>query len=91
MHAVVDALPEFWQAIEDFARPGLLPELVETRYGIHIVRINRFAPGPLLPLEAVRERIEERLAQHRLVEALRAYAHAMVHDAPEVEGRTHSH
>ncbi len=86
-----DVVPEFWQAIADFARPGLLLELVETRFGIHIVRVNRFAPGPLLPFEAVRARIEERLAQHRLVEALRAYAHAMVHDASEPDGRTHSH
>lgn len=74
-----DVVPEFWRAIESASRPGLLPEPVETRYGIHIVRINRFAPGPLLPFDAVRGRIEERLADRNLVEALRAYAHALTH------------
>lgn len=79
-----DVVPEFWQAIEGAARPGLLPELVETRYGIHIVRINRYAPGPLLPFDAVRGRIEERLASRKLVDALRDYAHALAHPGHEV-------
>lgn len=78
-----DVVPEFWQPIEASGRPGLLPELVETRYGIHIVRVNRFAAGPLLPFAAVRHRIEERLAQERLVAALREYAQAVVSEAPD--------
>ena len=82
-----DVVPEFWQAIDAFARPGLLPELVETRFGIHIVRINRFEPGPLLPFEAVRSRIEQRLAQQKLVVALREYAHTLLH--PQHDEHTH--
>jgi peptidyl-prolyl cis-trans isomerase C len=60
-----DVVPEFWQAVANAGRPGLLPELVESRYGIHIVRINRFEPGRPLTFEAVRRQIEERLAQER--------------------------
>lgn len=74
-----DVVPEFWQAVANAGGTGLLPELVESRYGIHIVRINRFEPGRLLPFETVRCQIEERLAQERLVTALREYAHALMH------------
>jgi len=84
-----DVVPEFWQPIEDFAHPGLLPQLVETRYGFHIVRINRFETGPLLPFEAVRGRIEERIAQEKLVIALREYAHALTHDERGERAQAH--
>ncbi|MGX1347521.1 peptidyl-prolyl cis-trans isomerase C [Bradyrhizobium elkanii] len=42
--------------------------IVETRYGFHIVRLDRHAPGQVLPFELARERIADYLAasvQHR--------------------------
>lgn len=74
-----DVVPEFWHAIDRFGRAGLLPHLVETRYGLHIARVQRYDAGPVLPFEAVRQRIEERLAQRNLIAALRKYTHALLH------------
>jgi peptidyl-prolyl cis-trans isomerase C len=44
--------------------------IVETRFGFHIVRLDRHAPGQVMPFELVRERIADYLAtkvQHRAV------------------------
>jgi peptidyl-prolyl cis-trans isomerase C len=48
-------------------RPGEFA-IAETRYGFHVVRLDRHAPGQMLPFELVRERIADYLAtsvQHR--------------------------
>ncbi|HTO64217.1 MAG TPA: peptidylprolyl isomerase [Bradyrhizobium sp.] len=36
--------------------------IVETRYGFHVVRLDHFAPGQVLPFELARERIADYLA-----------------------------
>lgn len=54
-------VPEFWAALVGHGRAGLLPHLVETRFGHHIVRIDRLALGEALPFEAVQARIREYL------------------------------
>jgi peptidyl-prolyl cis-trans isomerase C len=77
-----DVVPEFWQVVATFAEnegAGVLPRLVETRYGLHIVRVARYLPGKPLPFEAVRDSIAARLAQRALHAALRDYAHALFH------------
>lgn len=73
-----DVVPEFWQAIAT-AAPGVLPALVETRYGLHIVRIVGRTTGAALPYAQVRDRIAALLAEHRLRVALRDYAHRLLH------------
>lgn len=55
-------VPEFWAALVGFGRTGLLPQLVETRFGHHIVRIERCALGEALPFEAVQARVRDYLA-----------------------------
>jgi peptidyl-prolyl cis-trans isomerase C len=48
-------------------RPGEFA-IAETRYGFHVVRLDRHAPGQLLPFELARDRIADYLAtsvQHR--------------------------
>jgi len=45
---------------------GLLRELVKTRYGFHIVAVDRRVPGAKLPFDVVRDDIAERL--HAMVE-----------------------
>jgi peptidyl-prolyl cis-trans isomerase C len=77
---------EFWHAIERRGRPGVLPELIETRFGLHIVEVHRVEPGPLLPFESVRMGIEQGIAQRRLQAALRDYAHALVHPHSRHDG-----
>lgn len=64
-----DTVPEFEEAL--FGRSGqtgILPELIKTRYGFHVVAIDRRVPGETLPFDMVRERISEKL--EALVEKL---------------------
>lgn len=50
-------VPEFEAALSAI-RPGEIGSRpVETRYGIHVVRVERRIPGRALPFEAVRDRI----------------------------------
>ena len=91
-------VPEFWRAIMDHGQPGLMPRLVRTRFGLHIVRIGRIAHGPLLPFNALREDIRQRLRAKALVAALQLYADDLQqqsdqglvvhpdHDAPAIMG-----
>jgi peptidyl-prolyl cis-trans isomerase C len=67
-------VPEFWQALMEHGEPGLLPRLVRSRFGLHIVRIARIAHGQLPPFEAVRAQIAQTLRQQSLVRALQLYA-----------------
>lgn len=55
-------VPEFWSALLGHGKPGLLPHLVKTRFGHHIVQIDRCAMGQPLPFEAVQVKIADYLA-----------------------------
>jgi peptidyl-prolyl cis-trans isomerase C len=76
-----DVVPEFWQAVATFAGIGVLPTLVETRYGLHVVRVTRRIEGRVLPYDTVQPRIADRLAERGLEHALRDYAHGLLHEA----------
>jgi len=82
-------VPEFWQAIESFGATGIIPKLVQTRYGLHVVRVARYVTGDLLPYEAVAERIAAHLTDRNLRVALRDYAHTIAHDALDEGAHTH--
>lgn len=59
-------VPEFETALERI-KPGDIA-IVETRYGFHVVRLDRRAEGQMLPFEIARERIADYLAssvEHR--------------------------
>jgi peptidyl-prolyl cis-trans isomerase C len=75
-----EVVPEFWQAINQFAGTGILPKLVETRYGLHVVRVSRRIDGRLLSFEVVQPQIAARLTERRLRAALQEYAHALLHE-----------
>lgn len=47
--------------------------IIETRYGFHVVRLDRHAPGQSLPFELVRDRIAEYLASSVQRRALAQY------------------
>ncbi len=54
-----DVVPEF-AAVLQVAAPGQLhDEVVETRYGMHILRLDARAEGDILPFESVHERLRE--------------------------------
>ncbi|MBX9632013.1 MAG: peptidyl-prolyl cis-trans isomerase [Burkholderiales bacterium] len=68
-----DSVPEFEQALFTQGPLGVLPELVRTRYGMHIVRVDRREAGRPVPLEAVLERIRTELAGASWEAAARQY------------------
>lgn len=68
-----DTVPEFEAALFRLGPTGLLRELVRTRYGFHIVAVDKRIPGAKLSFELARERIAERLRATVEERALRQY------------------
>ncbi|MGE3831272.1 MAG: peptidylprolyl isomerase [Parvibaculaceae bacterium] len=68
-----DMVPEFEKAIFRLGPTGLLPELVKTRHGFHIVAVDQRIPGKRLPFDAVKDEIAERLRTLVEERALRQY------------------
>jgi len=68
-----DCAPEF--ARELFGRPetGVLPRLVHSRFGLHVVEVRAREPGEPQPFEAVRGAVALALRQQAFVNALRQY------------------
>jgi peptidyl-prolyl cis-trans isomerase C len=58
-----DTTPEFEQALVRLAPGETTKAPVETRYGVHIVRLDRHIEGRELPFALVRERIAEYLVE----------------------------
>lgn len=54
-------VPEFEKAVFDSDTLGVLPSLVQTRHGFHIVSVDQRIPGQQLPFEAVASRIADEL------------------------------
>ena len=51
---------------------------METRYGVHLIRLTRRIDGRQLPFEAVRERIASYLAEHVNRQATAQYVSLLV-------------
>lgn len=80
-----DTVPEFEKVLFRLGAAGILPELVKTRYGFHIVAVDQSIPGERLPFEAVRERIAKRLSASVGQKAVRQYI-SMLAGQAEIEG-----
>jgi peptidyl-prolyl cis-trans isomerase C len=80
-----DTVPEFEQAIFKLGPTGILRELIKTRYGFHIIAVDRRIPGRRAPFEAVQERIAERLKAMVEEKALRQYVSVLAGRA-RIEG-----
>jgi peptidyl-prolyl cis-trans isomerase C len=68
-----ESVPEFEKAIFDSKQVGLLTGLVNTRYGFHIVLVERRIEGLALPYEAVRETIARYLLEHVRHKSIQQY------------------
>jgi peptidyl-prolyl cis-trans isomerase C len=68
-----DCAPEFAREVFDRPETGLLPRLVRTRFGLHIVDVLARENGEELPWEEVREAVEQELRRRSWVTALRRY------------------
>jgi peptidyl-prolyl cis-trans isomerase C len=80
-----DCAPEF--AREVFAGPeiGVLPRLVHSRFGLHVVEVTAREPGQTPAFEAVRGAVSLALSQQTFVSALRQYLQLLA-GAAEVVG-----
>lgn len=66
-------VPEFERAVFGTTATGILPELVATRHGFHIVDVARRIPGAAVPFEAVAQDIAHYLTLQVEAQALRQY------------------
>jgi peptidyl-prolyl cis-trans isomerase C len=80
-----ETVPEFDAALFGDTAAGLLPRLVRTRYGFHIVTIDQRIEGKQLPFEAVREKIETWLMGRVQEKALAQYVRILAGKA-DVQG-----
>lgn len=73
-----DTVPEFEKAVFALPAGGLLPQVLQTRHGLHIVRVTRRVAGRLLPFDDVREQIASALSALSRDTAWRQYAKLLV-------------
>jgi len=80
-----DCAPEF--AREIFGKPdvGVLPRLVHSRFGLHVVEVLAREPGVVPEFEAVKSAVAQALRQQTFTTALRQYLQLLAGQA-QVEG-----
>jgi peptidyl-prolyl cis-trans isomerase C len=68
-----DCAPEFAKELFGHAEVGVLPRLVHSRFGLHVVEVLARVPGVEQPYEAVRGAVAMSLRQKSYVTSLRQY------------------
>jgi peptidyl-prolyl cis-trans isomerase C len=76
-----DTVPEFEVALAAIPEGSIAPEPVETRYGLHVVRLDARAEGLVPPLAAVRGALRAALEKAAWTRAARAYTAALAASA----------
>ncbi|SEB19398.1 peptidylprolyl isomerase [Paraburkholderia sartisoli] len=76
-----ESVPEFDAAVFGNPHIGLLPGLVNTRYGFHIVWVERRIAGETLPFEAVQATIERYLSGHVRHKSIQQYLNLLASSA----------
>ena len=76
-----DCAPEFARELFGRSEIGVLPQLVHSRFGLHVVAIDAREPGQLPAFEQVREAVAQRMRQLHQVSALRQYLQTLAADA----------
>ena len=79
-----DSLPEFERALFRLGASGILPELVKTRHGFHIVSVDQSILGKTLSFDTVRDQIVERLQTSVVERALKQYVSILAGQAEVV-------
>ncbi len=80
-----DTVPEFEAALATMAEGSISAEPVQTRYGVHILRLDARVGGKVLPFEAVRPHLCEAHEKAQWVHAGRAVVQSLV-DQASIEG-----
>ena len=73
-----DTVPEFERVAFSLAAGEIARELVETRFGLHIVMVAHRAQGRIFPFEMVREKLAAHLLEQKGRRALRQYMKGLV-------------
>jgi peptidyl-prolyl cis-trans isomerase C len=68
-----DSVPEFEKAVFDSGETGVLPRLINSRFGFHIVRIERRVPGEPVPFEETEAGIARFLGERVRHKAMQQY------------------
>lgn len=79
--AAADCAPEFARELFGRSEIGVLPQLVHSRFGLHIVAIDAREPGRVPAFEQVREAVAQRMRQRHQISALRQYLQTLAADA----------
>ena len=80
-----DCAPEFAREIFGQSTVGVLPRLVRSRFGLHVVEVLARQPGIVPPYEQVRAAVAQSLRQQAFATALRQYLQLLAGQA-RVEG-----
>jgi len=72
-----DAVPEFESAVLEGERLGVLPDLVATRFGFHVVLVARRIPGKRLPYEQARDEVAAFLRRRGTERAIGEYVRSL--------------
>lgn len=80
-----DCAPEFAKELFGLPEVGVLPRLVHSRFGLHVVEVLQREPGIIQPFDAVHGAVAMALRQQSYVTALRQYLHELAGQA-SVEG-----
>jgi peptidyl-prolyl cis-trans isomerase C len=80
-----ETVAEFEKAIFNDKTIGVLPKLVTTRHGFHIIAVDQRIDGKQLPYEMVCERLAAELRQRSEARALSQYVRVLAANA-EIEG-----
>jgi peptidyl-prolyl cis-trans isomerase C len=82
---VEDCAPEFAREVFGHSEIGVLPRLVASRFGLHVVEVLAREPGSAPPFETVRSAVAQSLRQQAFATALRQYLSLLAGSA-RVEG-----
>ena len=82
--AVDDCAPEFAREIFGHAEVGVLPRLVHSRFGFHVVDVLERQPGKAQSFESVRGAVAMAMRQKTFITALRQYLRQLAGQADVV-------
>ena len=76
-----DCAPEFAAELFGHLDVGVLPRLVHSRFGLHVVQVQEREPGVAQPWESVQSAVRLALQQQTYVTALRQYLSVLAGEA----------